>query len=143
MPIRLATPDDIAEMHAVRMAVRENILIDPTRVRAEHYHAMLTKNGRGWVYEESGNIVGFAIGDHSRRNIWALFVLPAYEGRGLGRALHDTMITWLFEQSDEPLWLTTEPGSRAQRLYRAAGWRETGTTPDGEIRFELSPALAS
>jgi GNAT superfamily N-acetyltransferase len=125
-------------MHFVRRAVRENVLSDPRRVRSEDYREMLTVNGRGWVAEHAGQIVGFGIADHSRRNIWALFVLPAFERRGIGRALLDAMVDWLFAQGPEPLWLSTEPGSRAQHVYRAAGWRECAVTPSGEIRFELS-----
>jgi hypothetical protein len=40
--------------------------------------------------------------------------------------------------SDEQrLWLTTEPGTRAQRFYTAAGWELMGTTTGGELRYEL------
>lgn len=138
MPVRIATLADIEGMHLVRMAVRENVLSDPSRVRPEHYREMLTTNGRGWVHEEDGQIVGFAIADHARRNIWALFVLPDYEHRGIGRSLHDVMVGWLFAQSTAPLWLSTEPGSRAQDFYRFAGWREAGTMASGELRYELA-----
>ena len=34
------------------------------------------------------------------------------------------------------LWLTTEPGTRAQRFYEAAGWTLAGTTDQGELRYE-------
>jgi GNAT superfamily N-acetyltransferase len=138
VPIRIATLADIEGMHIVRMAVRENILSDPSRVRPEHYREMLTTNGRGWVHEENGRIVGFAIADEVHRNIWALFVLPEFEHRGIGRSLHDAMVAWLFVQSAAPVWLSTEPGSRAQHFYRSAGWHEAGTTASGEIRYELA-----
>src|SRR5688500_7232524 len=109
MPLRLATLADIDAMHQLRLSVQENILADPQRVAPQHYVLMLEKHGRGWVYELEGKIVGFAVADHSRRNIWALFVNPAFEGHGIGRALHDAMVSWLFERGNEPLWLTTEP----------------------------------
>ena len=136
MPLRPATPEDVDAMHRVRMAVRENVLSDPAAITPRHYLDMLGRRGRGWVVEEGGEIVAFAVADQSRRNVWALFVAPGHERRGHGRALHDAMMAWLFSQGDETVWLGTEPGTRAERFYRAAGWREAGRRPDGEIRFE-------
>src|SRR6185295_13372096 len=107
-------------------------------VRPEHYRAMLQESGRGWVHQESDRVVAFGIADHAYRNIWALFVAPGFEGQGIGRELLEVMVTWLFERSPEPLWLTTGRNTRAERFYRAAGWRAVGTAADGEIRFELS-----
>ena len=68
----------------------------------------------------------------------ALFVDPAFEGRGIGRALHDAMVSWLFERGSEPLWLTTEPNTRAEQFYSTAGWRRAGIEANGELRFELT-----
>lgn len=138
MPLRLATLDDIDAMHAVRVAVRENALSDVNRVRPEHYRTMLQECGRGWVHEESHNVVAFGIADRVHRNIWALFVAPGFEGQGRGRELLAVMVKWLFEQSGEPLWLTTGRNTRAEDFYRAAGWRAMSSAADGEIRFELS-----
>jgi GNAT superfamily N-acetyltransferase len=59
------------------------------------------------------------------RNIWALFVDPEHERRGYGRMLHDTMTDWLRSRGVERLWLTTEPGTRAQKFYEAAGWHRS------------------
>ena len=138
--LRVATLADIPGMHRVRMSVRENILSDPSLITERDYADMITVHGRGWVHESNGRIVGFAVGDHARRNIWALFIEPGYEGRGIGRALHDAMVAWLFEQSRDPLWLTTTPATRAESFYRVAGWRHVGAAPHGEIRFERGPA---
>lgn len=138
MTLRVATLADIPSMHVVRLAVRENRLSDPGRITYQHTREMLERRGRGWVHEVDGAVAGFAVADHSRRNIWALFVAPGFEGRGIGKALHDVMLDWLFEQADDPVWLTTEPGSRAEGLYRAAGWRCTGPVEGGELRFELA-----
>ena len=143
MPLRPATDHDIDAMHAVRLAVRENALSDEKRVRPEHYRALLQESGRGWVHEESDEVVAFGIADHASRNIWALFVAPGFEGQGIGRELLEAMVTWLFEQSPEPLWLTTGRNTRAERFYSAAGWRAVGTAADGEIRFELSAGDSS
>jgi GNAT superfamily N-acetyltransferase len=65
--------------------------------------------------------VAFAIGNATYGNIWALFVDPAHERRGHGRRLHDAMVAWLWSQGLRKLWLTTEPGTRAERFYTEAG----------------------
>lgn len=139
MPVRLAVLTDVVRMHEIRMSVTENRLSSPERVRQQDYIALLEGHGRGWVCESEGTVVAFGIADADTRSIWALFVAPGFEGRGIGRALLDAMTVWLFEQGNGRLWLTTAPATRAERFYRAAGWRETGRI-NGEIRFERSGA---
>lgn len=134
--LRQATPEDIPAMHHVRMSVRENRLISG-QITPEEYLEEIESTGRGWVVEVEEEIVGFAVGNRVNGNIWALFVHPDHEGRGYGRALHEAMIVWLRDHGPEQLWLTTDPNTRAHRLYERAGWRLVGSTPSGELRFEL------
>jgi GNAT superfamily N-acetyltransferase len=138
--IRTATEADIGEMHRIRMSVLENRLADASLVRPEHYRAMMVENGRGWVAEVGSRVAGFAVADLSRCNIWALFVDPTQEGRGIGRELHDRMLDWLFGSGAEQVWLSTDPATRAERFYRRAGWAATGEQSGGEVRFEISRA---
>ena len=140
MEFRKATLADIPGMSRVRMAVNENVLSDPGRVTAESYRQMLVENGAGWVCEVNQTIVGFAIVDLSVSNIWALFIDPEYEGKGIGRKLHDMMLNYSFEQGTPQLWLSTGPGTRAETFYRKAGWHAKGLTADGELRFEMNKA---
>ena len=137
MPIRIASSSDVTRLHEIRTSVRENRLSRPDRISHQDYIALLEGHGRGWVFEQDDTIVAFGIADARSRSIWALFVEPRFEGRGIGRALLDEMTAWLFAQSDESVWLTTAPGTRAAHFYRAAGWREAGEI-NGEIRFETS-----
>lgn len=137
MIVRVAGTDDIQEMHRIRLAVRENRLADSELIQPKDYIPMLTSDGRGWVAELEGRMAGFAIIDRSRANIWALFVDPALEGRGAGRSLHDTMIDWIFGEGLERVWLGTEPGTRAERFYRSAGWRFI-RHESGEAKYELT-----
>jgi GNAT superfamily N-acetyltransferase len=134
--IRQARAADAAGMHRVRMSVQENRLVS-TKLTERDYVVAIESTGRGWLVELAGNIVAFAIGDTTNGSIWALFVEPGHEGKGYGRQLHDIMIAWLWEQGHDRLWLSTEPGTRAERFYSAAGWRRVGVTGRGEIRFEL------
>ncbi|MCB2379755.1 GNAT family N-acetyltransferase [Hymenobacter sp. BT635] len=140
MPMRYreALLADIPPMSTVRLAVRENQLSDPTRVTPADYTDYLTRRGRGWVCEtDGGTIVGFAIADVLDHSVWALFVHPDYEGQGIGKHLHDLLLTWYFAQTPHPIWLSTGPGTRAEEFYRRQGWQETGRTKSGEVRFEL------
>jgi GNAT superfamily N-acetyltransferase len=116
--------------------VKENRLVS-TIISDEDVRVAIEETGRGWVVEEDGEVVAFAIGNATTGNIWALFVRPESEGRGYGRQLHDAMVNWLFAAGLDRLCLTTEPGTRAQRFYEAAGWRLVGTTQSGELRYEL------
>ena len=133
--LRQAVASDIASIQRVRHSVRENRLVS-TVISDDHVRDQIEKTGRGWVVESQGEVVAFAIGDATTGNIWALFVHPDHESRGYGRALHDTMIDWLWSQGLTRLWLTTEAGTRAQRFYEAAGWQLIGVTDRGELRYE-------
>ncbi len=138
MNIRTAKVGDIAAMHEIRVAVKENVLNNPALVTEADYIYFLTNHGKGWVCEIENVIRGFAIIDIDDNNIWALFVHPDFDKRGIGRALHDTMLKWFFGQNKQTIWLSTAPASRAEQFYTKAGWEPTGLTKSGEIRFEMS-----
>ena len=138
MLFRKAAVADIPGMSRVRMAVKENILSDPALVTPESYREMLEEKGTGWVCELEGVIVGFAIVDLEDANVWALFVDPEHDKKGIGRKLHELMLNYSFEQGTDKLWLSTGPGTRAEAFYRKAGWQQTGFTTRGEIRFEMN-----
>ena len=123
-------------MQRVRASVKENRLVSTT-ISDEDVRVAIEETGRGWVVEEEGEVAAFAIGNATTGNVWALFVRPESERRGYGRRLHDAMVVWLFAAGPDRLWLTTEPGTRAQRFYEAAGWTLVGTTDNGELRYEM------
>jgi GNAT superfamily N-acetyltransferase len=134
--VRVASEADIPAMHRIRLAVRENRLADPAMVQPDDYRPLLSTNGRGWVAEVDGAIAGFAVADLVRRNVWALFVDPEMERRGVGRRLHDEMMDWFAAQGVDRVWLSTDPGTRAEAFYRAAGWQPAGEY-HGEARYEM------
>jgi GNAT superfamily N-acetyltransferase len=133
MTLRPATVDDIEAMHRIRLAARENVLRDPTRATAADYLRYVTERGVSWVAEFDGRVVGFGIADRSSRSLWALFVDPPHEGRGIGRALLQRLTDCLFESHAGTINLSTAPGTRAERMYRAAGWTRAGELPTGEL----------
>lgn len=137
MIFRVARIDDIQQIQVVRNAVKENTLSDPALVPDEDVKEYITNRGKGWVCEAGGNIVGFSVVDLKENNIWALFVHPEHEKKGIGKVLHDLMLNWYFEQTKEKIWLGTEPGTRAASFYRMQGWKEVGVHGKGEIKFEM------
>lgn len=140
MIFREALITDIPEIQIVRNSVKENTLSDPALVTDNDVEDYITHRGKGWVCEINNRIVGFAIADLQDDNIWALFLHPDHEGKGIGKSLHDTMLNWYFDQSKESVWLGTSPGTRAETFYRKAGWKEVGTHGKGEIKFEMTAA---
>lgn len=94
------------------------------------------KSRRTWVVEVDGEIAAFATGYRSG-SIWALFVHPDHEGRGFGKSLHATVVSWLWSLGHKRIWLATAGGTRAERFYLSRGWQPRGTVPGGDIRLEL------
>jgi cation transport protein ChaC len=132
--LRPAHPDDVPALQRIRAAVRENRLVSRTLTDRDVAHA-ITEGGRGWVVERDHEVLGFGIGLHDGR-LWALFVDPAAEGRGYGRALLAAATRWMFDLGHDRLELSADPGTRAQRLYEAAGWAFAGVRDDGEHAYE-------
>ncbi|HET7334801.1 MAG TPA: GNAT family N-acetyltransferase [Rhizomicrobium sp.] len=137
MQITEASVADIAEIQRVRMSVRENILGDPSRVTPADIERMIEQGGKGWVCRADGVIRGFSFADQTNANVWALFIEPGYDHRGMGRMLHDLAVAWLFDGGAQTIWLSTEPHSRAEKFYRIAGWQQTDVEPNGDLRLEL------
>lgn len=88
--IRAMRADDMGDTFAVRTSVTENALsleqLERMGITPASVAASLDGRARGWVAEEEGVVVAFAA-DAGTRSIFALFVAPEYEGRGLGSAL--------------------------------------------------------
>lgn len=138
MKIREAQVKDIPQLQIVRHSVKENILSDPALVTDKDCEDFITQRGKGWVCEIDSRIVGFAIADLKENNIWALFVHPDYEGKGIGSSLHEEMMNWFFDQTPENVWLGTEPNTKAEKFYKKNGWKEIGIHAKGEIKFEMT-----
>lgn len=133
-----ATTTDIPQMQLIRNAVKENVLSNPSLVKDNDYIDFLINRGKGWVCIVEDKIVGFAICDLLENNIWALFVHPNFEKRGIGKTLHNIMMNWYFAQQKESCWLSTEPNSRAEKFYTMQGWIALGVYGKGETKFELN-----
>src|SRR6476469_6190253 len=134
MLFREATINDIPAIQVVRNSVKENQLSDPSLVSDKDCESYLSVRGKGCVCEINNQIVGFSIVDSLANNIWALFVHPEYEGKGIGKRLHDLMLDWYFTQTKKTVWLGTAPGTRAENFYNQAGWQKNGRHGKGEVK---------
>lgn len=134
--IRLARPDDVPRLVEIRAAVRENRLTDPASIAAADY-APYVADGRCWVWEPDGEPDGFAALDSEAATLWALFVAPGAERSGGARALLARLVAEARRRGLTELRLTTQAGSRAERVYRAAGWRTSGEEEAGGIVMRL------
>jgi GNAT superfamily N-acetyltransferase len=132
--IRRAIHADVPRIMAIRHAVRENRLSDPNAVTAADCAAFIERS-EIWVWVEDGTIQGFAAGDSRNGQIFALFVDPAHEGRGIGRALLPRACATLRNAGHSLATLSTDPGTRAERFYRADGWTATAVNSKGELVF--------
>jgi RimJ/RimL family protein N-acetyltransferase len=138
MLFREAIKADIPQIQIIRNSVTENMLSDPALVPDTDVEDYLFRRGKGWVCEIENKIVGFAIVSVTDKNVWALFILPGFDKKGIGSRLHREMLNWYFSRTHETIWLSTSPGTRAEQFYRNAGWTETGLYGKGEIRFEMT-----
>ena len=138
MNYREALITDIPQIQVVRNAVKENMLSNPALVPDHDVEDYIINRGKGWVCEVDGTIVGFSIVSVADKNVWALFIDPDYEAKGIGRKLHDKMMDWYFSQTSEPVWLSTAPGTRAASFYKKAGWADAGMYGKGELKFEMT-----
>src|SRR5688572_973123 len=140
--MREATAADMTSISRVRLSVIENAAtpegLAARGITDESVAASFLADSKGWVAEEAGEIVAFSIADRAAQSIFALFVLPSHEGRGLGSHLLSNAVQWLWNNGATRIWLTTGPGTRAAHFYQRCGWVHTGDAERGDIRFELS-----
>lgn len=134
--VRRAVPADIDRLIQIRGAVHENRLGDPSSVTRGDYDDFV---GRGlvWAAEAGAVIAGFAAGDDRDGTVWGLFLDPAQQGQGFGRALLDRVTADLFAAGYRRIRLSTDPGTRAEAFYLRRGWTRMGLDDTGEVVFTL------
>ena len=143
MNIRSASPDDVTDLFRVRTSVRENHLSEEELSDLGITHdsvSGLLRSGEAhaWCAEVDGAVVGFSMARQPERDIFALFVLPQFEGCGVGTSLLDAAVDWLLASGPKPIHLNTERTTKAFRFYINRGWRETGSLEDGDPVLEFS-----
>jgi GNAT superfamily N-acetyltransferase len=99
------------------------------------YTNYILGRGRGRVCEVNGKVLGFAIVDILDKNVWGLFVDPSVEKNGIGKRLHNMMLACYISCCDNTLFLSVEPGTKAEIFYLQAGWVNAGPKKSGEKSF--------
>lgn len=143
MKIRIAQQDDIETLFEIRTSVIENYQsrqeIAQLGITPESVAQMLATNCCAWIAEIGNQPIGFSMANATEKTVLGLFVLPAFEGRGVGRALIQVAEQWLWSQGIEEIGLVTEnnPNFRAYGFYLYLNWVPVGIESDGNGRGEM------
>lgn len=146
LTLRDATLADIETIFAIRTSVEENHLsreeMAEMGITPQTIAEIIAESPCIWLAEVEGEPAGFAMAIAEEASLFAMFVLPQFEGQGVGKLLLEKAEAFLFAQ--QPIiWLETAAGSRAAAFYQRHGWRPVGEQDDEDIRFEKSrPAAA-
>jgi ribosomal protein S18 acetylase RimI-like enzyme len=128
--IRRIEASDVPQLFRVRAATDENRLtldqLAALGINENSVREKLLSSHQGWLCEEQGSVVGFAMGDRSSGEMVVIAVLPTHIRRGIGGALLEQVETWLFSEGCSSLWLTTDVDTRlrAYSFYKEHGWRD-------------------
>lgn len=139
--IRFAEREDIPMLHQIRLTANKNH--PKTQAISEvDYLREMEIYGQGWVLEQDDEPAGFAIANSKSGQIWALAVLPQFQGHGAGQQLLKTALEWLQQKHCHHVWVETEVGSRAESFYQTAGWISNAEPINSQIKmqFELLPS---
>jgi GNAT superfamily N-acetyltransferase len=141
MNIREAQIEDIETLFNIRTGVIENHQsreeLVTLGITPETVAEMLQTDCRAWIAEIDEQPIAFSMANAAEKTIFAMFVLPSFEGRGAGRALMQQAEQWLWLQGVEEIWLLTgnDPNLRAYGFYLHLGWTPVDLQPDGQIKF--------
>lgn len=129
---RAAGPDDVLECIQVRGLTRENPISVSRLASMGITHASWCQSVcdlslTGVVCVAGGQIIGYCFGGRHSGEIVVLALLPAFEGRGIGRALLAQVMSELAAQGHRRMFLgcSPDPGRRSFGFYRHLGWRST------------------
>jgi GNAT superfamily N-acetyltransferase len=141
MDIREAQLNDIETLFNIGTSVLENHHsreeLAELGVTPESVAQMLQTDCCAWIAEIAGNPIAFSMANATQKTIFAMFVSPAFEGRGAGRRLMQCAEGWLWQQGAEEIWLLTgnNPKLRAYGFYLHLGWVPAGIQADGQMKF--------
>lgn len=136
---RLALSTDIEGIFEVRTSVKESHLsreeMEQMGITESVVTDMIEKSHCAWVAVDDGKVIGFSMILPDEGCLFAVFVLPEYEGRGVGRSLVDLAEQELFKHH-KAVWLETDKNSRAAKFYMRLGWVKKENISESDIRLE-------
>ncbi|CAM4087187.1 MULTISPECIES: GNAT family N-acetyltransferase [Lelliottia] len=136
---RAAQLSDIDSIFDVRTSVVENHLsreeMQQMGINESVVADMIKQSRCAWVATVNDNVIGFSMILPDDGCLFAAFVLPEYEGRGIGRSLVQLAEHELFKHH-EIAWLETDKNSRAAQFYVQLGWGNKKNINDTDIRLE-------
>lgn len=139
LQVRPAQLGDVPGIFHVRTSVNENVLshaeLAEMGITDSAVSSMIARRSCAWVALQGDELIGFSMIDQDEGALFAVFVLPAYEGRGVGRRLLALAERELFTQH-AVAWLETRRDSRAAGFYRRLGWADEQDAGHGDIRLQ-------
>lgn len=144
---RRAVPEDAAACIALRGRTRENAFSESELAalgitRESWADGIRSGACPGHVAMADGEMAGYCFGDRDSGEVVVLALLPAHEGRGIGRTLLQKVVDDLHARGFARLFLScsADPASRSHGFYRRLGWRATGSVDDaGDEVLEYFP----
>lgn len=143
MLIRVAQLDDIETLFDIRTSVDENYQsreeIAALGITPSSIADMLMTDCCAWMAELDQHPVGFSIANGTQATVFGIFVRPAFEGKGVGRALMQAAETWLWSKDIEEIWLLTgnDPTLRAFGFYQHLDWIPAEVVSQGDFAGEM------
>lgn len=143
MNIQVARQEDINTLFEIRTSVVENHQsreeIAELGITPESVAQMLETDCRAWIAESHDQPIGFSIANATEKTIFGVFVLPAFERQGAGKALMQAAENWLCSKGIDEIWLVTgnDPNLRAYGFYVHLNWISVGVESDGDFKGEM------
>lgn len=145
---RPAVPEDAQACLVLRGRTRENAFtvsqLEALGITLDSWRAGIAHGTLpGHVALADGKIVGYCFGERDTGEIAVLALLPAHEGRGIGKELMARMVDTLASHGLRRLFLgcSPDPAVRSHGFYRHLGWTSTGTFDDaGDEVLEYFPS---
>ncbi len=132
MTYRQAVPSDIAACIDLRGKTRENAVsverLGQLGITEASWSADVANGDLpGYVCIEQDRIVGYCFADRNTGEVVVLALLPAWEGRGIGKKLLAMVVTDLANLGFRRLFLgcSSDPKVRSYGFYRHLGWKST------------------
>lgn len=139
--IRVATRKDVDSLFEIRTSVEQNHLsreqMAALGITPQVLGQAIEDSECVWIAEVEGQPLAFVMIDRETGELFAMFVRPGHENRGLGRRLMGVAEAALFEQH-ERIFLITDGRQdiRANGFYQRLGWELAGQEDHDDVRYE-------